>query len=213
MPQTNIALGDSYTIGESVDEQDRWPNQLVIPFVNTGWNSASPPSSLHRLENRRFEKGGDGSHLKNDYTISFSADRQWIINIRANRRINMPQNLKTYSKSLLPWRSKKRECVCGFDSRLSDNISFGNDLISNVSWSVFAINKTDRMNINEEWDSISFEFSKGVYPYRDRNHKHILFFSSGQVVAILSRSSNSVAYWSAGCLIWLFTPISRETNR
>jgi hypothetical protein len=28
-PQTFLALGDSYTIGEGVDEHSRWPNQLV----------------------------------------------------------------------------------------------------------------------------------------------------------------------------------------
>ncbi len=42
-----LALGDSYTIGESVSEQDRWPNQLAdqlkIPrpkiIATTGWRT------------------------------------------------------------------------------------------------------------------------------------------------------------------------------
>jgi hypothetical protein len=42
-----LALGDSYTIGESVSEKDRWPNQLAeklsIPkpriIATTGWRT------------------------------------------------------------------------------------------------------------------------------------------------------------------------------
>ena len=45
--QRYLALGDSYTIGESVAEADRWPNQLAqalgIPrpeiIAKTGWTT------------------------------------------------------------------------------------------------------------------------------------------------------------------------------
>ena len=49
-----IALGDSYTIGQSVDESDRWPNQFIdslselnleieknITLATTGWTSGN----------------------------------------------------------------------------------------------------------------------------------------------------------------------------
>ena len=43
-----LALGDSYTIGESVSEQDRWPNQLAARLnisnpkiiATTGWRTS-----------------------------------------------------------------------------------------------------------------------------------------------------------------------------
>ncbi len=34
--QHYLALGDSYTIGESVAEQERWPNQLAIKLTQAG---------------------------------------------------------------------------------------------------------------------------------------------------------------------------------
>ena len=37
-----LALGDSYTIGESVGEPDRWPNQLVSALQKRGWNIGAP---------------------------------------------------------------------------------------------------------------------------------------------------------------------------
>lgn len=39
---TYLALGDSYTIGESVDEAMRWPVQLVSQLNNNGLNYAVP---------------------------------------------------------------------------------------------------------------------------------------------------------------------------
>ena len=57
-----IALGDSYTIGEGVNENERWPNQFVdvayengvdfdqpIIIAETGWKTyGMPPSSVTR---------------------------------------------------------------------------------------------------------------------------------------------------------------------
>jgi len=44
--QTNalsyLALGDSYTIGESVNESDRWPNQLVKVLSEKGYTISKP---------------------------------------------------------------------------------------------------------------------------------------------------------------------------
>lgn len=37
-----LALGDSYTIGESVAEQERWPVQLVDSLNKTGYSFAPP---------------------------------------------------------------------------------------------------------------------------------------------------------------------------
>lgn len=51
-PQTNekplsyLALGDSYTIGEGVPEQDRYPNQLVEMLNQTGKYSFSSPQII-----------------------------------------------------------------------------------------------------------------------------------------------------------------------
>jgi lysophospholipase L1-like esterase len=41
-PVKFLALGDSYTIGESVDEPDRWPNQLARALRATGIDVADP---------------------------------------------------------------------------------------------------------------------------------------------------------------------------
>lgn len=37
-----LALGDSYTIGEAVEERDRWPNQLAIALSERGLPVAKP---------------------------------------------------------------------------------------------------------------------------------------------------------------------------
>ncbi|NJO92714.1 MAG: SGNH/GDSL hydrolase family protein, partial [Chloroflexia bacterium] len=36
--KTYLALGDSYTIGESVDENDRWPVQLTNEINKRGYH-------------------------------------------------------------------------------------------------------------------------------------------------------------------------------
>lgn len=53
-----LALGDSYTIGESVSEQDRWPNQLAdqlkIPrpkiIATTGWRTDDLANAIKAAE-------------------------------------------------------------------------------------------------------------------------------------------------------------------
>lgn len=42
MQKRMLALGDSYTIGESVLEKDRWPNQLIDLLNEKGDNFSSP---------------------------------------------------------------------------------------------------------------------------------------------------------------------------
>src|SRR3954463_14990325 len=37
-----LALGDSYTIGESVSEADRWPNQLAEALRQQGYEVGKP---------------------------------------------------------------------------------------------------------------------------------------------------------------------------
>jgi lysophospholipase L1-like esterase len=41
-PVDYLALGDSYTIGESVAEQDRWPNQLASLLNQKGYRITTP---------------------------------------------------------------------------------------------------------------------------------------------------------------------------
>jgi lysophospholipase L1-like esterase len=41
-PMKYLALGDSYTIGESVTEAERWPNQLVDSLIKRGWHIDKP---------------------------------------------------------------------------------------------------------------------------------------------------------------------------
>lgn len=41
-PKTYLALGDSYTIGEKVDESDRWPVQLATQLTERGTPVESP---------------------------------------------------------------------------------------------------------------------------------------------------------------------------
>jgi lysophospholipase L1-like esterase len=45
MQKRMLALGDSYTIGEAVSEEDRWPNQLV-ELLNKRGNSFAPPEII-----------------------------------------------------------------------------------------------------------------------------------------------------------------------
>lgn len=60
-----LALGDSYTIGESVTEKDRWPNQLAeklsIPkpriIATTGWRTDDLKGAM------------DAANLSNDYDL------------------------------------------------------------------------------------------------------------------------------------------------
>jgi lysophospholipase L1-like esterase len=41
-PMKYLALGDSYTIGESVAEAERWPNQLVDSLIKRSWHIDKP---------------------------------------------------------------------------------------------------------------------------------------------------------------------------
>ena len=45
IPVSYLALGDSYTIGESVSEEGRWPNQLVATLQEKGLK-VSPPKII-----------------------------------------------------------------------------------------------------------------------------------------------------------------------
>lgn len=45
-PYTYLALGDSYTIGQSVDPQDAYPNQLVTQMVHADGYSVDPATIL-----------------------------------------------------------------------------------------------------------------------------------------------------------------------
>ncbi len=68
-PLTLLALGDSYTIGEGVNEEERWPNQFIqVAYENgvdfsssriiaeTGWKSYD---LINAIESSNFEKKYD----------------------------------------------------------------------------------------------------------------------------------------------------------
>ena len=68
-PLTLLALGDSYTIGEGVNEDERWPNQFIqVAYENgvdfsssriiaeTGWKSYD---LINAIESSNFEKKYD----------------------------------------------------------------------------------------------------------------------------------------------------------
>ena len=69
VPLSLLALGDSYTIGEGVNEEERWPNQFVqvayengIDFLTpriiamTGWKTYD---LINEIESSNFEKKYD----------------------------------------------------------------------------------------------------------------------------------------------------------
>jgi lysophospholipase L1-like esterase len=65
-----LALGDSYTIGESVDTQDRWPVQLIASLRKRGLecNDAQIIATTGwRTDN--LKKAIVDAQLKNDYTL------------------------------------------------------------------------------------------------------------------------------------------------
>ena len=72
-PYSFIALGDSYTIGEGVNEDERWPNQFVdvayekgvdfdqtMIIVETGWKTYD---LLNAINQTNFTKKYDISHF------------------------------------------------------------------------------------------------------------------------------------------------------
>ena len=65
-----LALGDSYTIGESVSEQERWPNQLSDSLRKHGWDVAKPliiAKTGWRTDD--LKNAMTMAHLKNEYSL------------------------------------------------------------------------------------------------------------------------------------------------
>lgn len=65
-----LALGDSYTIGEAVAENERWPNQLVDALANQGVHFDKPhiiATTGWRTDNLREAIAAAG--LKNEYAL------------------------------------------------------------------------------------------------------------------------------------------------
>ena len=46
-PLTLLALGDSYTIGEGVNEDERWPNQFVKVAYENGIDFLTPKNNCN----------------------------------------------------------------------------------------------------------------------------------------------------------------------
>ena len=68
-PVTYLALGDSYTIGESVSEQERWPNQLADSLRKNGMDVAKPviiAKTGWRTDD--LKNAMTMAHLKNEYS-------------------------------------------------------------------------------------------------------------------------------------------------
>jgi lysophospholipase L1-like esterase len=69
-PKKYLALGDSYTIGESVAEAERWPNQLVRALEARGLRYELPriiATTGWRTDNLRSAM--EAAHLTNDYDL------------------------------------------------------------------------------------------------------------------------------------------------
>jgi lysophospholipase L1-like esterase len=69
-PIKYLALGDSYTIGESVAEGERWPNQLVDSLTGRGWHIDKPTiiaTTGWRTDNLR--NAMTIAKLKNEYDL------------------------------------------------------------------------------------------------------------------------------------------------
>jgi lysophospholipase L1-like esterase len=65
-----LALGDSYTIGESVTEPERWPNQLVDSLAKKGIQLGKPTiiaTTGWRTDDLR--NAMTKAHLKNEYEL------------------------------------------------------------------------------------------------------------------------------------------------
>jgi len=70
MPIKYLALGDSYTIGESVTEPERWPNQLVDSLAKKGIQLGKPTiiaTTGWRTDDLR--NAMTKAHLKNEYEL------------------------------------------------------------------------------------------------------------------------------------------------
>ena len=52
MAMRYLALGDLYTIGESVDVTERYPLQLTAALRAQGWSLDEPDIIAHGLDNR-----------------------------------------------------------------------------------------------------------------------------------------------------------------
>ncbi len=65
-----LALGDSYTIGESVEEKDRWPEQLAKALKEDGKNIARPRIiGVTGWRTDQLKKAIEEAHLKNEYGL------------------------------------------------------------------------------------------------------------------------------------------------
>ena len=65
-----LALGDSYTIGESVEVMDRWPEQLAKALTVIGKNVARPHIiGVTGWRTDQLKKAIEEAHLKNEYGL------------------------------------------------------------------------------------------------------------------------------------------------
>ncbi len=65
-----LALGDSYTIGESVSEQDRWPEQLAEALRARGERIEKPQIiAVTGWRTDQLKKAIEEAHLKNEYGL------------------------------------------------------------------------------------------------------------------------------------------------
>ena len=110
-PLTLLALGDSYTIGEGVNEDERWPNQFIqvayengVDFLSsriiaeTGWKSYD---LINAIESSNFEKKYDYVSLLIGVNNQFNSRPVNEFNNDLNKLLIKINNLKKKSGSVL----------------------------------------------------------------------------------------------------------------
>jgi len=71
IPLTYLALGDSYTIGESVSQEESFPYQLIGKLRSLGFNFAEPPKIIAKTgwTADELQAGIKAENLNQNYTI------------------------------------------------------------------------------------------------------------------------------------------------
>jgi len=94
---TFLALGDSYTIGESVSESERWPMQLVAMFNKKGKNYTEP-----RIIAKTGWTTGELQSAVSEATIIDTYDLvSLLIGVNNQYRGNDPEEYRKEFKALL----------------------------------------------------------------------------------------------------------------
>lgn len=109
--QGYLALGDSYTIGESVDEEDRWPVQLIeqlalqnytvndpLVIAETGWTTANLKRGINSINiTRTFDivtlQIGVNNHFQGRSILEFQIQFRELLIQAITLAKNRPENV------------------------------------------------------------------------------------------------------------------------